>query len=60
MNPGIQTFSHPVRNAVALAVALAFLPAVAWSLPTGEQVLAGQVAVDRPAAEHMLIRQGTT
>lgn len=59
MNPGIQAFSHPVRNAVALAVALAFLPAVAWSLPTGEQVLAGQVTVDRPAAEHMLIRQGT-
>lgn len=59
MNPGFQQASHPVRNAVALAVALAFLPAVAWPMPSGEQVVAGQVAVDRLAADRMLIRQGT-
>ncbi|MBS0554766.1 MAG: hypothetical protein JSS47_19930, partial [Proteobacteria bacterium] len=40
-------------------MALAFLPALAWAMPTGEQVVAGQVAVDRPAADRMLIRQGT-
>ncbi|MBS0551432.1 MAG: filamentous hemagglutinin N-terminal domain-containing protein, partial [Proteobacteria bacterium] len=59
MKPGFQPSSRPARNAVALAVALAFLPAIAWAMPTGEQVVAGQVAVDRPAADRMLIRQGT-
>lgn len=59
MKPGFQPASRPARNAVALAVALAFLPAAGWAMPTGEQVVAGQVAVDRPAADRMLIRQGT-
>lgn len=52
---------QPKPSAVGLAVALAFASgAPAWALPTGEQVVAGQVSVGRPSAGNMVIQQGTS
>ena len=45
---------------VAIAVAAAFVPlGEAYSLPTGEQLVHGQVSVTRPDAVTMQINQGT-
>ena len=51
---------RPRPTAIGLAVAMAFVPAMpAWALPTGEQIVAGQVSVARPTTGNMLIHQGT-
>jgi hypothetical protein len=43
-----------------MAVALALAAGdSAWALPHGEQVVAGQVSVGRPAAGSMLVQQGS-
>ena len=54
---------HPATarpSSVALAVSAALLPwGYAHALPTGEQVVAGQVTVARPSSQSMQINQAT-
>ena len=60
MNKKIDMNFQPRPSAIGLAFALAFGSAsTAWALPTGEQVVAGQVSVGRPNAGNMVIQQGT-
>ncbi len=47
-----------VRNAV-LATGLMVCSSVSWGLPTGQQVVSGQVSVTSPSATQMQITQGT-
>src|SRR5688572_12378457 len=50
--------THP--RTAALAVSAAMLPwGYAYALPTGEQVVAGQVTVSRPSSQQMQIDQAT-
>jgi filamentous hemagglutinin family protein len=53
---------QPARSsswlAMTIAAALA-TAAPAFALPTGEQVVSGQVGVARPTAQNMLVQQGT-
>lgn len=61
MNKNTEKSFQPRPSAIGLAVALAFGSASpGWALPTGEQVVAGQVSVGRPNAGNMVIRQGTS
>ena len=56
--PSLSTHFAPALHPLALAALLALLPSgAAMALPSGEQVVAGQVAVSRPGAGQMLIRQ---
>jgi filamentous hemagglutinin family protein len=50
--------TFPTRIGLALALAFGALPP-ALALPTGEQVVSGQVAVGRPTAQNMVVQQGT-
>ncbi|MGB0129169.1 MAG: filamentous hemagglutinin N-terminal domain-containing protein, partial [Rhodocyclaceae bacterium] len=55
---------HPLagrsaRKIIALSVALAVSPA-ALALPLGESVVSGSVAVSRPDAQNMVVRQGSS
>lgn len=50
--------TFPTRIGLALALAFGALPP-ALALPTGEQVVSGQVSVGRPTAQNMVVQQGT-
>ncbi|HMV53192.1 MAG TPA: filamentous hemagglutinin N-terminal domain-containing protein, partial [Rhodocyclaceae bacterium] len=56
----LKGYQAPRPTAIGLAVAMAFAPAMpVWALPTGEQVVVGNVTVSRPTTGNMLIQQST-
>src|SRR4249920_15112 len=58
--PRVRRALHTDPRSIALAVGAALLPwGSAYALPTGENVVAGDVTVSRPSAQSMQINQAT-